>query len=129
MRYTALVTARRVTPQERLRRICLALPEATVVEQWGGPTYRVRNKIFAMQPGDVDGGPPQVWFKDERGVQAALVAEDPERWFAPPYLGPKGWAAAWLKHADWDHLTDLIEDSYRLVAPKKLAKLLGAERG
>ena len=34
-------------PATRLARICLALPEATVVEQWGGPTYRVRNTIFA----------------------------------------------------------------------------------
>jgi hypothetical protein len=119
MRYTA-----GVKPQTQLRKICLALPESTVVEQWGGPTYRVRNKIFAMQPGDDDGAPPQVWFKAEPGVQAALVAEDPDRWFAPPYLGPKGWAAAWLATADWEHLADLIEGSYRLIAPKKLSKLL-----
>jgi hypothetical protein len=105
--------------------MCLALPEATEQEQWGGPTYRVRNKIFAMQPGNGD-GPAQVWFKAEPGVQAALVADDPDRWFAPPYLGPKGWAATWLAAADWDHLTDLVETSYRLVAPRSLAKLLDA---
>ena len=120
MRYTATVK-----PQARLARICLSLPETTVVEQWGGPTYRVRNKIFAMQPGDAE-APPQVWFKAEPGVQAALIADDPDRWFAPPYLGPKGWAAAWLADADWGHVGDLIERSYRLVAPKRLSKLLDA---
>lgn len=118
MRYTASVKA-----QEKLRRLCLALPEAAEIEQFGGPTYRVRNKIFAMQPTGRSGG-PQVWFKAEPGVQAALIAQDAERWFAPPYVGPKGWAGAWLTRADWDHLADLIEVSYRLVAPKRLARLL-----
>lgn len=115
MRYTAAMR-----PAARLRKLCLALPEASEVEQFGGPTYRVRNKIFAMQAGGAD----QVWFKAEPGVQPALVGSDPDRWFVPPYVGSKGWVGATFTNADWDHLTDLVEESYRLVAPKKLSKLL-----
>ena len=33
---------------ERLRSICLALPETAEVEAWGEPTFRVKGKIFAM---------------------------------------------------------------------------------
>jgi hypothetical protein len=32
----------------RLRRLCLALPEAAEKETWGDPTFRVRDRIFAM---------------------------------------------------------------------------------
>lgn len=36
------------SPLPRLRKLCLALPEAHEVEAWGEPTFRVRNKLFAM---------------------------------------------------------------------------------
>jgi len=36
------------SPLARLRKLCLALPEAHEVESWGEPTFRVRNKLFAM---------------------------------------------------------------------------------
>src|SRR5690606_27392243 len=48
---------------ERLRAICLALPEATEKIAWGDPTWRVRDKIFAMQKGNYEGGRPSVWLK------------------------------------------------------------------
>ncbi|WP_019634756.1 MmcQ/YjbR family DNA-binding protein [Actinomadura atramentaria] len=108
---------------QRLREICLALPEA-VEKPFGGhtaPSFRVRDKLFAMTMRDgaaltVKAGP---------GVQQALVEGDPERFYVPPYVGAKGWVAARLDvPQDWDELAELIEDSYRLIAPKRLAKLL-----
>ena len=36
----------------RLREICLSLPDATEKIAWGDPTFRVRDKIFAMQKGN-----------------------------------------------------------------------------
>ena len=38
----------RVSPLPKLRKLCLALPEAHEVEAWGEPTFRVKNKLFAM---------------------------------------------------------------------------------
>lgn len=109
---------------ERLRRICLALPEATEKEAWGDPTWRVRDRIFAMQKGNVEGHRPSVWVKAPEGDQAALVASDPERFFVPPYVGGKGWVGVYLDRddLDWDELAELVEESYRLIAPKRLVR-------
>ncbi len=106
----------------RLRRICLALPEASEKETWGAPTWRVRDRIFAMQKGNFEGGRPSLWLKAPDGDQAALVASDPHRFFAPPYVGHKGWVGLYLDgpSVDWEELAELVEESYRLIAPKRL---------
>ena len=107
---------------ERLRKICLALSEATEKEAWGDPTWRVGNRIFAMQKGNYAGGRPSVWLKAPPGGQDVLVSSAPERFFVPPYVGHKGWVGIWLdgRSFDWDELADLIDESYRLIAPKRL---------
>ena len=104
----------------RLRRICLALPEAAEKETWQIPTFRIRDKIFAMAH-----DPGTVWCKAPRGVQAILVGAAPERFFVPPYVGHKGWIGFRLDRAtDWDEVGDLIQRSYRMTAPKRLAVLV-----
>ena len=107
---------------ERLRAICLALPAATEKETWGDPTWRVNNRIFAMQKGNYEGGRPSVWFKAAAGGQEVLVGSAPDRFFVPPYVGHKGWVGLWLDgpRVDWEEAADLVEDSYRLIAPKRL---------
>lgn len=114
-------------PVTRLRRICLALPEAHEVEAWGEPTFRVRNRMFAtFANADTHGrGRPATWLKAGPGNQAVMVRAAPERFFVPPYVGPSGWVGVWLDgDVDWKELAALVADSYRLVAPKKLAALL-----
>jgi len=108
---------------ERLRKVCLALAEATEKEAWGDPTWRVRDRIFAMQKGNYEGGRPSVWFKAPEGGQDVLVGADPDRFFVPPYVGHKGWVGLHLDgdDVDWEELRDLIEDSYDLIAPKRAA--------
>ena len=53
---------------EAIRQFCLGLPEAHEVEAWERPTFRVRNKIFAM-PRERDGERPSIWCKAAPGVQ------------------------------------------------------------
>jgi hypothetical protein len=116
------------SPLSRLRELCLALPEAHEVEAWGEPTFRVRNKLFAMYaaPNNHHGaGRAAVWCKAAPGNQALMVRAEPERYFVPPYVGPSGWVGVWLdRRPDWKEVGELMRDSYRLVAPKKLAALL-----
>ena len=115
-------------PLTRLRKLCLALPEAHEVEAWGAPTFRIRNKLFAMHasPGNHHGGGrPAVWVKAAPGNQELMVRAEPDRYFVPPYVGPSGWIGVWLDgDVDWPTLKELVHDSFRLVAPKRVAALL-----
>jgi len=109
----------------RVRKLCLHLPEAHEVEAWGEPTFRVRNKLFAMyaSSGNHHGaGRPAVWMKAPPGNQDIMVKADPARFFVPPYVGPSGWIGVRLDgNVNWKELDMLLRDSYRLVAPKRLA--------
>jgi predicted DNA-binding protein (MmcQ/YjbR family) len=112
-------------PLDRLRGICLALPEAAEKETWGEATFRVREKIFAMAGNGGGSGRWAMSCKARPGLQAALVGSDPKRFFVPPYVGPKGWIGIYLgDETDWDELADLVEESYRMTAPKRVSTLL-----
>ncbi len=111
----------------RVRERCLALPEAHEAEAWGEPTFRVRNKLFAMYAAaDRHGrGRPAVWVKATPENQDLMVRAMPDRIFVPPYVGPSGWVGVWLdRGADWDALDGLLRDAYRLTAPRRLAAAL-----
>jgi hypothetical protein len=119
------------SPLTRLRKLCLALPEAHEVEAWGAPTFRVRNKLFAMYAAADDhhgGGRPGVWCKAAPGNQSLMVRAAPARFFVPPYVGPSGWIGIHLDRSpDWDEVRELLTDSYRLIAPKRLVARLDAD--
>jgi len=87
-------------PLERLRAICLALPEAIEKEAWGDPTFRVRDKIFAMPK--VGDGRVSLWCKAPTGMQEMLVDAAPERFFVPPWSYPG--------LVDSERLRDTVED-------------------
>ena len=118
-------------PLIRLRTICLALPEATEKLAWGEPTFRVRDKLFAMHAsaGNHHGaGRPAVWIKATPGNQDLLLQDDATRYFKPPYVGPSGWIGVWLdRRPPWSAVQGLLEDGYRLVAPKRLLAVLDAD--
>lgn len=113
-------------PLERLRAICLALPEATEKEAWGAPTFRVRDKMFAMFLDNHHGDDRvAIWCKAPPEVQGMLVSADARRFFVPPYVGHKGWVGVRLDlDVDWDEVAGIVEDGYRMSAPKRLIALL-----
>jgi hypothetical protein len=113
------------TPLARLRAICLTLPEAHEVEAWGEPTFRVRNRMFAMHAtADTHhgAGRPAAWIKSLHVTQDLLVRGEPARYFVPAYVGKSGWVGVHLdRGADWEVIGELLRDAWRLAAPKKLA--------
>lgn len=117
-------------PIDRLRIVCLALPEAHEVEAWSEPTFRVKNKIFAMYAASDThhgAGRPAVWVKSTHLIQDMLIHEDSDRYFAPPYVGPKGWLGIRLdRRPNWKTIGELIRDAYLLTAPKRIAAMLGS---
>ena len=111
-------------PITRLRKLCLALPEAHEVEAWGEPTFRVRNKMFAMYAAASNhhgGGRHAVWLKSTLGDQKRMVRAAPECFFVPPYVGKSGWVGIWLDgKVDWDDVAEFVREAYKLIAPRKL---------
>jgi hypothetical protein len=116
------------TPLDRVRRICLALPDTNERPSHGMPTFFVRDRKTFVHYADNHHGDGRLalWCHAPEGAQAVLVASDPERFFAPPYVGHRGWIGVRLdRDPDWDHVADIIEDAWRMVAPKRLLATLG----
>lgn len=110
---------------ERLRRLCLALPETNERPSHGAPTFFVRDKRpFVMVLTDHHGdGRFAIWCAAPAGLQRMLVAADPESFFVPPYVGHRGWLGVRLDQGlDWDELAEIVEDAYAEVAPPKLVE-------
>jgi predicted DNA-binding protein (MmcQ/YjbR family) len=111
---------------ERIREICLALPEATAATDVH-TAFRVRDKTFVWYLVNHHGdGRVAINCKAPPGEQALRVGSDPERFFVPPYLGPRGWIGLRLDvgPVDWDEVAEVVEESYRMTAPKRLTAQL-----
>ena len=110
-------------PIDRISSLSLALPEA-YEEPFGGhsaPAFRVNKKLFAMTSEDGT----RLELKAAPGVQQALIGSNPECFYVPKYIGHAGWVGVQLQFvSDWEEIAELIEESYRLIAPKRCVKLL-----
>lgn len=102
---------------ERLRGIALALPEAWETVSFGHPTFRAGKKTFAVF--ENYRGEDTICLKATREDQTLLVL-DP-RFFVAPYVGQHGWTSMRVGSGlDWDEASELVRESYRLVATKKM---------
>jgi hypothetical protein len=108
----------------RLTKICLALPETTRNYTGQHAGFLVRKKTFAWFLNNHHGdGIVGVVCKVAPGDNSRLVASQPARFYMPAYVGPKGWVALRLDtgEIEWDEVAELVSDSYRRIAPKRLA--------
>lgn len=114
---------------ERLRKLCLAFPEAGERLSHGEPTWFAgKGKVFAMLDNHHHGSPHlSVWLPQPPDAQEALIEAEPDRFFRPPYVGPSGWVGVVLDtKPDWQMVQRLIFDAFVHVATKKLvAQLVG----
>ena len=117
--------AERERTLERIRELCLALPETSERLSHGAPTFFVRGKraflmVLTNHHGD---GRFAVWCAAAEGVQRMLVEADPEKLFVPPYVGHRGWLGVRLDQGlDWNEIAGIAEDAYAEVAPAKLVE-------
>jgi hypothetical protein len=108
----------------RLSKICLAFPEASRKILGSHASFLVRKKTFAYFLNDHHGdGIVAVTCKVLPGENQALAAAQPDRFYLPAYIGPRGWVALRLDTGaiDWEEVTELVTVGYRLAAPKTLA--------
>lgn len=116
----------------RLRQLCLAMPGAQEKISHGHPAFFTK-KIFAFFGGSrkVDGQ----WVQHEQAVlvlpdpdeRTALLADD--RFWVPAYLGPGGWIGLDLGDGtNWDEVAELVDESYRNTAGKRLIAQLDSRQ-
>jgi len=114
--------------EERVRRICLNLPEATERASHGSPAFFV-GKQFVMlwTDGHHEHDFAHLWCAAAPGVQRDLIAQSPDRIFRPPYVGTRGWIGVRLDGpVDFNEIEMFVEDAYRCVATKRQVALLDA---
>ncbi len=110
-----------------VREVCLSFPESEEVMAHGSPDFRVAGKTFATYVINHHGdGHLALWLRSPPGAQALYVDAEPEHFYIPPYVGPKGWLGVDLdKGLSWLRIADLVREAYAEVAPKSLAAELG----
>lgn len=114
---------------ERVTAICRALPGTQDEARGDHVIYRVRGKVFAYFLDDHHGdGIVSVCVKGELGEHTDRARREPERFYLPAYIGPRGWFGLRLDRGrvDWREVREIVARSYRLTAPKSwLAKVGG----
>ena len=108
----------------RLTKLSLALPEARRELASRHARFHVRDKTFAWYLDDHHGdGMVSVSCKMALGENREVAALDPARYYLPAYMSHRGWIALRLDvgKIDWDEVEELVAESYRLIAPKRLA--------
>ncbi|WP_217912935.1 MmcQ/YjbR family DNA-binding protein [Miltoncostaea marina] len=116
---------------ERVRALCLALPETSERPSHGRPAFFVRGRrCFVMFLDDHHGdGRLAIWCAAPLGAQDELVETAPDRWFVPPYVGHRGWVGLRLdRDPAGAEVAAAVEDAYLAVAPVRLADAMRARR-
>ena len=108
-------------PLERVRRLCMALPEASERLSHGEPTFFVHGKVFVSFSNNHHGdGRVAVMLPVPPGIQAALIEQRPGTFFYPAYVGVRGWVGIELEHIGDDELSFYVRVAWELIAPKRL---------
>ena len=109
----------------KLDKICMALPDVTRDNHGSHASFRIRKKPFVYFMNDHHGdGIVSVSCKVFPGDNTALAESQPERFYLPAYIGPRGWVALRLDvgEIDWEEVSELVLASYGLIkAPKRAA--------
>src|ERR1044072_2445862 len=106
-----------VVDEDDVRRIALSLPETTEKSSYGTPGFRVKDRLFARirEEGDV----LVLWCADE-GEKTGLITADPDKFFTTPHYDGYPLILVRFEAIDVPELTELVTDSWRLRAPKRL---------
>jgi phosphoribosylglycinamide formyltransferase-1/phosphoribosylamine--glycine ligase/phosphoribosylglycinamide formyltransferase/phosphoribosylformylglycinamidine cyclo-ligase len=110
---------------ERIRALCLAMPESSERVSHGIPAFDVAGRMFAYFRHDhhCDGRTVVCVKTAGRDEQEMLIEADPDLYSWPAYIGPSGWISLDLarEDTDWGHVRERLRTSYRLAAPRRLS--------
>ena len=110
---------------QRVREICLALPETTERLSHGEPTFFVGKKVFAMfADNHHQDGHIALWIPVPSGAQSMLIDGSPQKFFKPPYVGVRGWVGIELAEINTAELTHPVRSAWKLIAPQRVQSVL-----
>ena len=110
---------------ERVRKVCLQLPETMEKLSHGEPTFFVKKRVFAMcSINHHNDGHIAVVIPAAIGIQAALIQESPKKFYRPPYVGHAGWVGIELPRVSDKELSAHLREAWKLIAPEKLHELV-----
>lgn len=105
---------------KKISKICMALPETVLDQQFGNPAFRAGKKAYCLLCHGEHGPYLQFWVG--RDAQAEYMDK---RFSIPPYVGHNGWLNLDLTvKPNWAEIEALIETSYRHFALKRMLKAL-----
>ena len=112
---------------DAVREVCLSFPEAEEVTLHSMPNFKVRGKTFATYTINHHGdGHVALWLQAQPGSQALYTEMEPEHYFVPQYVGPKGWIGVDLNRGlSWDAIASRVREAYEKVAPAELVQVIG----
>jgi predicted DNA-binding protein (MmcQ/YjbR family) len=117
---------------ERVRTLCLALPEVTVRVDYSLTTTRstaqsfeIRRRSFCLLvavEGSTGKSVPLLVLRADPDEREALLSSGHP--FFTPRAGRDRIGVLLTDDTDWEEIRELVTESYRILAPKKLAALL-----
>ena len=126
----------RFPPQEvaealaKVRALCLAFPETEQRESHGEPCWFAGGKkAFVMAAQEHHDDRTAIWVAAPEGVQSALVAGEPGRYFRPPYVGHLGWLGVQLPGIEDEELSAICREAFATVAPPSVLRMWRPESG
>lgn len=105
---------------ERVRTICLAIPDTLEKLSHGEPMFFVKGKSFAnMDTNHHSSGHIAIWCAAAPGAQETLVDANPRRFFRPPYVGIRGWLGVRLDDddVDWEEIEAILAEAAAIIRP------------
>ena len=106
-----------------IRQLLLSFPETEETSSHETPTFKVSGKTFAyFTLNHHDDGRAALWLGSPPGVQGELAELNPEAYFVPPYVGPKGWLGVDLnRDLPWREIIARVNEAWTHSAPAKVA--------
>jgi len=110
--------------EDDVRRVALSLPATSEKPSYGTPGFRVKDRLFARIREEGEGDVLVVWVADESEKQG-LVSSEPAKFFTTPHYDGHPIVLVRFDGIDIEELRELLTESWRLRAPKKVLTQLG----
>ncbi|MCB1635888.1 MAG: MmcQ/YjbR family DNA-binding protein [Xanthomonadales bacterium] len=108
--------------QDAVFELCEAFPGAERFTSHGSPNFRIQSgKVFAIfVVNHHHDGRVALWLPAPDGAQQRWVSDEPDHYFVPAYVGPRGWLGVHLDRGlAWSAVTERVAEAWQTVAPRR----------